>query len=94
MSLPGDQGAEMAHHEQIATLLRQGVFFAHPGCPWQRGTNENTNGPASQYFPKNTDLAVHTPQDLRVVEERLNTRPHQTLGWHTPAEILTAALAP
>ncbi|MCX2729407.1 IS30 family transposase [Saccharopolyspora sp. NFXS83] len=93
-TLTWDQGAEMAHHEQIATLLRQGVFFAHPGCPCQRGTNENTNGLARQYFPKNTDLAAHTPHDLRVVEERLNTRPRQTLGWHTPAEVFTAALAP
>jgi IS30 family transposase len=58
----------------------------------QRGSNENTNGLLRQYFPKNTDLAVHTPAELRAVEERLNTRPRKTLGWRTPAELFTAAV--
>jgi IS30 family transposase len=63
----------MAFHDQIAPLLREGVFFAHPASPWQRGTNENTNGLLRQYFPKRTDLSVHTAEDLRAVEDRLNT---------------------
>ncbi|WP_425580583.1 IS30 family transposase, partial [Streptosporangium amethystogenes] len=87
LTLTWDQGAEMAHHDQIAAYLNEGVFFAQPGSPWQRGTNENTNGLLRQYFPKRTDLSVHTAADLRAVEERLNTRPRKTLGWRTPADI-------
>lgn len=93
LTLTWDQGAEMAHHDQIAAYLSEGVFFAHPGSPWQRGTNENTNGLLRQYFPKRTDLSVHTAADLRAVEERLNTRPRKTLGWRTPADIFDQALA-
>jgi len=83
----------MACHDQIAPVLRDGVFFAHPGSPWQRGTNENTNGLVRQYLPKRSDLSVHTPKDLQAIEDRLNHRPRKTLDWRTPAEIFNAALA-
>jgi IS30 family transposase len=91
-TLTWDQGCEMAFHDQVAPLLREGVYFAYPASPWQRGTNENTNGLLRQYFPKRTDLSIHTAADLRAVEERLNNRPRKTLGWRTPAEIFAAAL--
>jgi IS30 family transposase len=90
LTLTWDQGSEMACHDQIAPLLQEGVFFAHPGSPWQRGTNENTNGLLRQYFPKRTDLSVHTPADLQAVQDRLNSRPRKTLGWRTPAEVLAS----
>jgi len=92
ITLTWDQGSEMALHEQIAPLLHEGVFFAHPASPWQRGTNENTNGLLRQYFPKGTDLSVHTAADLRAVEDRLNNCPRKTLRWRTPAEIFNASL--
>ena len=94
LTLTWDQGSEMAHHDQIRSYLREGVFFAHPGSPWQRGTNENTNGLLRQYFPKRTSLSAHTPTELQAVEERLNNRPRKTLGWRAPAEIFRQALAP
>ncbi|MBM0207191.1 IS30 family transposase [Micromonospora sp. STR1s_5] len=93
LTLTWDQGAEMAYHQQIAPLLRDGVFFAHTGRPWQRGTNENTNGLLRQHFPRRTDLSQHTAADLRAVEHRLNNRPRKTLGWRTPADVFHGALA-
>jgi IS30 family transposase len=87
-----DQGSEMAYHHHIAELFDQGVFFAHPGKPWQRGTNENTNGLLRQYFPKGQDLSTYSAQDLRAVEDRLNHRPRKALHWRTPAEVFHAAL--
>ncbi|GGM34236.1 hypothetical protein GCM10012275_01960 [Longimycelium tulufanense] len=93
LTLTWDQGLEMACHGQIAPLLREGVFFAHPASPWQRGTNENTNGLLRQYFPKRTDLSVHTPADLQAVQDRLNNRPRKTLGWRTPADVLRDVLS-
>ncbi|WP_230393842.1 IS30 family transposase [Plantactinospora alkalitolerans] len=92
-TLTWDQGSEMAAHDQVAALLTSGVFFAHPGKPWQRGTNENTNGLLRQYFPKGSDLSVHTGDDLRAVEDRLNHRPRKILGWGTPEEVFNAAMA-
>lgn len=83
----------MAAHDQVATLFQQGIFSAHAGKPWQRPTNENTNGLLQQYFPKGSDLRVHTVEDLRRVEERLNNRPRKALGWATPAQLLAAELA-
>nr|WP_246074536.1 IS30 family transposase [Nonomuraea terrae] len=93
LTLTWDQGAEMACHDEIAPYLREGVYFAHAGSPWQRGTNENTNGLLRQYFPKRTDLSAHTEADLRAIEERLNKRPRKTLGWRTPADIFYEGLA-
>ncbi|GLY55161.1 transposase InsI for insertion sequence element IS30A [Lentzea sp. NBRC 102530] len=94
LTLTWDQGSEMACHDQIAEHLAEGVFFAHPGSPWLRGTNENTNGLLRQYFPKGTDLSVHSAEELNRVQDRLNHRPRKTLGWRTPADIFNSALAP
>jgi len=86
LTLTWDQGAEMAHQDQVAALLADGIFFANPGSPWQRGSNENTNGLLRQYFPKGTDLSIHAAEALRTVQERLNNRPRKILDWHTQAE--------
>jgi IS30 family transposase len=91
-TLTWDQGAEMAAHDRVAELFTDGVFFAHAGKPWQRGTNENTNGLLRQYFPKGTDLARHSRTDLEAVAATLNARPRKTLGWKTPAEALAEHL--
>ena len=93
LTLTWDQGSEMAGHDQIAPLFGEGVFFAHAGKPWQRPTNENSNGLLRQYFPKGSDLRAYSAEDLRRVEERLNTRPRKTLEWATTQQILTATLA-
>jgi len=92
-TLTWDQGVEMARHDLLAGLFDEGVYFAHPGSPWQRGTNENTNGLLRQYFPKGSDLRNVTQRQLDAVALRLNTRPRQTLGWKTPADVLNAAVA-
>jgi len=93
-TLTWDQGSELAHHKEIGEHLGQGVFFAYPASPWLRGTNENTNGLLRQYFPKGSDLSVHSGEELQRVQARLNHRPRKTLGWRTPAEVFNAIVRP
>jgi transposase, IS30 family len=84
-SLTWDQGSEMAMHAEIAQALGMPVYFCEKASPWQRPSNENTNGLLRQYFPKGTDLRRHDAKELAGVAEELNTRPRKTLGWRTPA---------
>jgi transposase, IS30 family len=85
-TLTWDQGPEMAEHLKIADALDLDIYFCDPASPWQRGSNENTNGLLRQYFPKGTDLSGYHPDYLAFVAAELNDRPRKTLGWKTPAE--------
>lgn len=93
-SLTWDQGAEMAKHKAFSLATDMDVYFCDPASPWQRGSNENTNGLLRQYFPKGTNLNVYGPEDLEHVAHELNARPRKTLNWDTPAEQLRDLLVP
>jgi len=91
-SLTWDQGIEMARHGQISTATDLAIYFCDPHSPWQRGTNENTNGLLRQYFPKGTDLSIHPAAELSAVQAEVNARPRKALAFHTPAEALARTL--
>jgi IS30 family transposase len=92
-SLTWDHGKEMAEHAKFSVATGVPVFFCDPRSPWQRGSNENTNGLLRQYFPKRrADFRTVTQADLDAVADELNGRPRQTLGWKTPSQVLDVAL--
>ncbi len=92
-TLTWDQGVEMGRHLEISVATGLQIYFCDPASPWQRGSNENTNGLLRQYFPKGTDLSMYTAEDLEFVALQMNTRPRQTLGWREPREALAELLS-
>jgi IS30 family transposase len=92
-SVTWDQGIELARHAEITFALTMPIFFCDPHSPWQRGSNENTNGLLRQYFPKGTDLSQHSAEHLATVAAELNARPRETLDWDSPAEALARLLS-
>jgi len=93
-SLTWDRGTEMAAHKAFTVATDVKVYFCDPRSPWQRGSNENTNGLLRQYFPKDDDLSIYSQQHLNKVAAELNGRPRETLNWENPAEVLAASVAP
>ena len=92
-SLTWDRGHEMGRHQQITLATGLEIYFCDPAKPWQRGSNENTNGLLRQYFPKGGDISIYTQDDLDVVAAEMNSRPRKTLGWDSPAEALSKLLS-
>jgi transposase, IS30 family len=92
-TLTWDQGKELALHQQITACTGTHVFFCDAHAPWQRGSNENANGLLRDYFPKGTDLSVHTAEHILHVARELNQRPRKTLAWNRPADLFQTALA-
>jgi IS30 family transposase len=92
LSLTWDRGTELASHAQFTTATDVDVYFFDPSSPWQRGTNENTNGLLRQYFPKGTCLSDKSQRDLDLVAAKVNLRPGKTLGFHTPTDKLNQGL--
>lgn len=93
-TLTWDRGREMMRHRDISLATNFEVFFADPASPWQRGTNENTNGLLRQYFPKSTDLSIHSAEQLRFVQDEFNDRPRAVLGYKKPTEVIANLLLP
>jgi len=92
-TLTYDQGKEMSGHQQFSIDTGIQVYFAHPGAPWERGTNENTNGLIRQYFPKGTDFSTVSAQEIQRVERELNDRPRKVLDWRKPDEVFNKLVA-
>lgn len=92
-SMTYDQGKEMSEHEQFTIDTGIQVYFAHPGSPWERGTNENTNGLIRQYFPKGTDFSEVSEEEIRMVQRKLNDRPRKALNFYKPDEVINKLVA-
>jgi transposase, IS30 family len=92
LSMTYDQGREMFKHAEITQKIGTAIYLADPLSPWQRGTNENTNGLLLQYLPKGTDLTVYSQEELDTIADSLNTRPCKTLDWRTPLDVFAEVL--